>query len=102
VDRIVVNGTQRLIGLSLSLCIQDIINGKVNLEDIHHIVAGTCAKDDKDWDEVISQYRKIYWKRSPDLGEFLARHFIGRGMVEQPRLDGGQACNIARGHWLLQ
>jgi hypothetical protein len=56
------------IGLSISLCISDIIKGVVNEKDVKKIIGSTSAAGMKDWEEIIIQYRRFYWQDNPDLG----------------------------------
>lgn len=88
-------------GLSLSFCVRDIVNGLVSLSQVDKIIAATAASTPKDWDEVLASHKKSYWTESPDECEQLARKLIKAGKVEQPRLHGKEAHNIADGHWLL-
>lgn len=50
------------IGFSLSLCIKDIAQGKVKIEDVKHIVTGCSVKTETDIHEILCQYSKTYWK----------------------------------------
>ena len=75
-----------MIGLSVSLCVSDVINGKVNEIDIEKIIAGTKCATNEDWEVVIAGYRKSYWYNNPDLGELVLRRLVMRGKIDQPRL----------------
>ncbi|WP_046866820.1 hypothetical protein, partial [Microvirga massiliensis] len=55
----------RLIGLSLSFCIKDIILGQVQLETVEKIVTGTRAVTEADWEEIANRYAQVYWKANP-------------------------------------
>jgi len=90
-----------MIGLSVSLCIKDIIRGKVALEYVEKIVAGTRCESAEDWDKVIKNYRDLYWRKDPDRAEAILRQLLQEGKVEQPRVQGCVAHNIAAGRWLL-
>lgn len=52
-----------LIGLSLSMCIKDIINGKINIIDVSFIISGTEIINEKDWENMLTFYSNIYWKK---------------------------------------
>lgn len=88
-------------GLSLSLCVLDIARGRVSIDQVDKIIASTAANSSQDWYEVIEEYKKYYWSENPKECEHLAREFIAAGKVEQPRLQGKEAHNIANGHWLI-
>ena len=51
-----------MIGLSVSLCMPDIVSGKVPLDQVEKIVAGTRCADATAWDGVILGYRTTYWR----------------------------------------
>ena len=89
-----------MIGLSLSFCIVDILAGKVLESEVQKIITGTAVASEAEWQNLIKTYREIYWWEDPDKGEAILRRFIAAGKLEQPRLEGKEARNIARGHWL--
>lgn len=83
----------KLVGYTLSCCIEHIISGDVNQNDVLKIVSNTKADGPRTWDGVISLYRKAYWYRDPDHAETLVRQFITEGKIEQPRLtDPSYTC----------
>jgi len=91
----------QLIGLSLSLCIAQIIDGKVRENDVEKIIANTKADSPEKIDELIQGYRNSYWSTNPDLGEEIARKFFEKGKIEQPRVTGEQHPGLAedQGCW---
>jgi hypothetical protein len=93
------------IGLSLSFCVQDILRGKVKLEDVSKIIASTKVSRPQHstlavWDEVLDRYAETYWAENPDEGERIARQLIEEGRVFQPRLENGKHPYIGEGHWV--
>jgi hypothetical protein len=88
-----------LIGLSLSFCISDIINGRVDKNDVSFIISGTRIMCDHDLSEVIATYAKYNWQTNPELGMEIARQFYNRGMILQPRVLGYNAPHVADGWW---
>jgi hypothetical protein len=91
-----------MIGLSLSFCIKDILYGRIREEDVHLIIAGTCARTDADFEHMIGvNYAGDYWYLDPQRGLRIARRLWREGKIFQPRVYGGEAPNIASGHWLL-
>ena len=60
-----------MIGYSLSFCINDIIDGKVSIDDVEKIIAMTSA-DDEHWDDMIAYYHKTYWGNRPKALEIVA------------------------------
>ena len=51
-----------LIGFSLSICIKQIAEGKVDISDVRHIVTGCAPRNEEDVQEILNDYSKIYWK----------------------------------------
>lgn len=79
-----------LVGFSVSFCVKDVLQGYVMLQDIAFLTAGTCARTEAEWDEVIAYYSAIYWRQDPAQAEFVIRSLLERGLVLQPRLEGQQ------------
>lgn len=93
-------GLLKLEGRSLSICISDILAGRIDERWVGKIVAGTKASNDAIWVEILEQYREVYWRDNPDRAVKLANHFRNSGMLEQPRVVDGEADHsIANGHW---
>lgn len=92
-----------LIGLSLSLCIADVVNGRVSLDQVDGIIAGTCARTEAEWDLLIDEYRRLYWEKDPDRAERIVRTMLGLDKIDQPRVRGEAPPRYvgldARGHW---
>jgi hypothetical protein len=88
-----------LIGLSLSYCISDIINGRVDKNDVMFIVAGTRIMCDHDLDSVLENYAKYEWQTDPERGMAIAREFYNRGMIIQPRVLNCNPPHVAEGWW---
>lgn len=90
----------KVVGLSLSFCVKDIMDGKVHIDDVQFITTGTYATSSSDWDEVINVYRKAYWYSDPDHGEAIARRLINDGLILQPRLEGNRPLFKGNGKWV--
>lgn len=75
------------VGLSLSFCVRDILDGKVAIEDVAFISANTKCSLLEHWNGVLESYCNIYWRTNPNEGERIARHFINAGLIIQPRLE---------------
>jgi hypothetical protein len=76
------------VGLSLSFCVQDIMNGKVDINDVAFIYSGTYFRNTREWDIGLNQYKEVYWVKNPSEGERIARYFLEKGLIIQPRLEG--------------
>lgn len=88
-------------GLSLSFCVSDIVRGIVKEENVEKIVSGTAVKTDTDWEELLQSYCRIYWFDFPEKARALVARLRQQGKIEQPRLQGHEAHNIAEGHWVV-
>lgn len=88
-------------GLSLSFCVADIARDKVKESDVEKIVAATAAGTDDEWAELLNSYCKVYWREFPRKAKAIANRLRREGKIEQPRLQGTPAHNIANGHWLV-
>ncbi|KND50803.1 MAG: hypothetical protein AB202_00140 [Parcubacteria bacterium C7867-007] len=76
-----------MIGLSVSNCIADMVEGKKNPAIVVKIVSRTACRIPEDWDKVIQQYKGWPWHEFPEQAEALCREFIAAGKIEQPRLE---------------
>lgn len=88
-----------LIGLSLSFCVADIINGLVNIDDVAFIVSGTRIRNSEDLSDVFATYARNYWDNLPQLGVSVATRLYEEGKIIQPRLLGLPVHHVADGHW---
>ena len=99
----------RLIGLSLSRCIRDVILNKISVEQIKRIIARTRCESPKDWDEVIEVYKDAYWEYDPERAERITRNLLALNKIQQPRLTGTSVESLIfeRGygngyHWIIK
>lgn len=80
---------RELIGLSLSGCVKDILEGNIGLEEVKFISAGTKINSKHDLLSVCGTYAQTYWKGF-DLNEIMniLEHLFYSGKVIQPRVLG--------------
>jgi hypothetical protein len=88
-----------MIGLSLSLCIADILAGRVAEADVERIVAATSFHNASELETVIAQYQRSYWQTDPRRGAALARKYYTAGLIDQPRLRGEAVHVITEGKY---
>lgn len=88
------------IGLSLSLCVKDILAGKVEEAEVSRLVVGTAFPDADGFESVLECYAQTYWRKDPERGMAIARRWRAEGRIEQPRMTGGRAPDVSRGHWV--
>lgn len=78
-----------MIGLNLSRCVQDIVNGNMPSRYIDRIVAETRVETRKELDDLALWYRHAAWTKYPsqlDQCEALLRAFFIIGTIVQPRI----------------
>ena len=90
-----------LIGLSLSMCIRDMINGKMTFGSVKCIISGTKIENDNDFAAVRDRYCKTYWAENPIMASNLLRGLYDGNMLVQPRVLGIKPMYIADGHWFM-
>jgi hypothetical protein len=87
------------VGLSLSRCIRDIYEGKVDMQDVLVVIARTkCSNDDTSWHELWNGYRRREglsnpeWIHIPEEDEPKVRaiysNLFTEGKLHQPRQFG--------------
>lgn len=90
----------KYVGLSLSFCIKDICEGRVPLKDVEKIIAGTCAMSEHEWELLLNQYSEVYWRECKECALQAVEYLRSRHLIDQPRMRGEAAHNIAAGHWI--
>lgn len=87
-----------MIGLSLSGCILDILNGSVDIRNVHKIIASTRATPNSvDWSWLIDDYCRTDWNR---FDRTAIDSVLAALVIEQPRLTNKSHYPlIADGRW---
>lgn len=87
-----------MIGTSLSSCVKDIVEGRVSIDDVDLIIAGTKCVTEDDWIAVFNQYSQTFWKGISLLCEETVHTLRRRGKIVQPRVEGKDPlCSCP--HW---
>ncbi len=106
-----------MIGLSVSFCVRDLAAGKVAMEDVQKIVAGTRIPSWRKMKSLIQRYLEVYWRDNPAECERIVRQLVantkratrgqnpGGPVIEQPRLRKGGRAPLLAGpngltHWV--
>ena len=89
-----------MIGLSLSMCIADMIRNNIRMEDVKKIVAATNAPDEQTFDQVLDSYSETYWADFSEPAKKLARRLYKAGKIEQPRIKGQKYPATGEGIWV--
>lgn len=87
-----------LIGLSLSICIKEMV--KDDSLNVLYIIAGTRIVDDDQFNKVIESYRQTYWQDCKEEASELAVRVWKQNRIIQPRMVG-TTLSIADGCWLI-
>ena len=104
-----------MIGLSLSMCIKDIMSGnktriigraqpeQVMESDVTKIITNTCCRTEADWTRLLDGYRQIYWRPFEAAAVIeLVQRLRAQGKIEQPRLAVPEYDHsINDGHWAI-
>ena len=74
------------IGLSLSFCVKDILQGKVSLDEVEFLVVGTCIEDNEEWEMAKEKYANAYWYDNKEEGKRIAQFLWENDKIHQPKL----------------
>ncbi len=74
-------------GLSLSLCVAEILNGRVRVEDVREIRTNTRAITEEDWERLLDGYCRTYWRQDPERARRVVTALRESQRITQPRVD---------------
>jgi hypothetical protein len=93
-------GDTKVIGLSLSICIQHILRGLVPLERLHSITSLTAVPNDAAFEGLLDYYSDGYWYDDPVRAREIATTLWKEGRITQPRLlDDSYRHNFPELDW---
>ena len=78
------------VGLSLSFCVKEIMQGKVELASVDCIISGTAIRTEEQFQKACNTYCETYWSKNPEQGKFIAKYLWDTKRIHQPRLDSDQ------------
>lgn len=90
-------------GLSLSLCIADILRGLVPELDVDFMLIGTTNDDDEAWLKKMDFCKKNYWQEWPEEAALVAHRLRESGRIKA--IDECQfwgVHSVVDGHWLTE
>ena len=87
-----------MIGVSLSMCVSDIINNKISANFVARIFTGTAFETEEDWttSKDIKTYYSTYWKKDPKKAKEIVDELRKSNRIIQPRLDNIQILSDTR------
>jgi hypothetical protein len=88
------------VGLSLSLCIRDMLLQETPISDVEYIICGTAMRDEESFARVVNDYSRTYWRSSPSAGIRIAKTLWKEGRLLQPRLRGAEPPQSRNAIWL--
>ena len=91
------NESQGLIGYSLSLCICDILSGRVKEPEVSRIVSSAAVPTRAAFLGLLEEYAPCYWADNPEEGKAIALRLYDAGRIDQPRLRGEPFTNLSAG-----
>ena len=91
--------SEHMIGVSLSLCIKDMIEDKIKFSSVKSIIAGTRIVSKGDLEHIYDTYCQFYWKDKPTAARNMLFALWRAGKVIQPKVLGLDPLNISGGHW---
>jgi hypothetical protein len=113
----------KLIGLSLSNCVKDIVLGRVNLCDVEKIISRTAIHNKKQLEFVLIQYADgpawagieflwesgraiksasiLLFKKRLERAKRIARELYAQGRIEQPRITQRQIPDVRFEGWWI-
>ena len=89
---------EKVIGLSLSVCIRDIARGIVDVKDVSYIITSTNLNGDMD--QAYKIYSESYWRDVKDAAYEALSILRQEGKIFEPRTKGLPYPNISDGHWI--
>jgi hypothetical protein len=87
------------IGLSLSLCVKDIIDGIVAEDSVLCIVSNTSIKNTSDLRIVCNSYAGV-WRLDPWSAFEITKRLYFSNRLIQPRIDDPMHCHSSVNHWI--
>jgi len=85
----------RYIGLSLSFCVRDLLEGKIDERDVLVILTGTELKTQKDWNDMVDLYHSSHW-REFSYDKIINILDVLKSRIIQPALNGQDRINLSK------
>jgi len=89
------------LGLSLSFCVQDIVRGKVNIDEVHHIFTACSPRDEDELErEILQRYCQVYWRDNPEKAREVVRELRDRNKISWLSSFDRNPCITGQTMWL--
>jgi len=87
----------RLIGLSFSTCMTDLLSGKVEVEKVSKLITGTKCPNESDFLNLIQEYKQLGYWRYYSVEEVIKIYHKIKHLIWQPRLENkGYPCCVKK------
>lgn len=78
----------KIVGLSLSMCVTDIIEHRAELEEVYMIITNTEMLTTAQTGAVFDIYAKMYWRKNTFAARLAAIQLLDTNRLLQPRAVG--------------
>ncbi len=86
------------IGLSVSICIKDIVEGNISIDDVRYIYTSARISD---FEAMILNCQRIYWHQYPEEAATVARRLWDSGKIKVPKTEEGYSVRKPSGvNWV--
>ena len=95
------NNSTKLIGLSLSRCVLDILISEVELDNVAKIYTGCCWETEQELEELLERYHKFHWNQFDfTTVKKLVTQLLPK--IHKTRLlDPPRVADASKTHWVL-
>src|SRR5262245_18459658 len=90
---------QKLEGVSIAMCVYDILGGYVQEKDVSRIFSSAAVPSKLSFDELIDQYGRNYWGSRSDRSGEAGREIATRLFTEGKVLFTGTVQDCSDRHW---
>lgn len=78
---------EKIIGLSFSLCMTDLLSRKVKIEEVKRLITGTKCPTESDFLDLIQDYKQLGYWRNYSVEEVTELYHKIKNLIWQPRLE---------------
>ena len=96
IPKFLMSNKPKLIGLSFSLCITDILSGKIPLKKVSKLITGTKCRTESDFLDLIQEYKQLNYWENHSVEEVVEIYQKIKHLIQQPRLEN-KGCPIHQG-----
>ncbi|MEQ8464433.1 hypothetical protein [Coleofasciculus sp. E1-EBD-02] len=87
----------KLIGLSFSRCMSDLLSGEVEVSEVRKLITGTQCQTESDFLDVINKYKQLKYWQNYSVEEVIGMYAKIKHLIYQPRLEGkGYPCCVQK------